>query len=175
MNKKYKYIEIGDIINLTLLLTAENENRYIIDTVDIERFLKTFKTNLTKQNITLCIEGERLGRNSYYSNTIQEISYDHNQNPQYSVNSPYYILLPYYDLNDLCKDFAAGLIHQFIRACYQDSLYQSLSPRSAEDLQNLNEIYINFLNQKEEENTQQYELYNQRRKQIIKQKQRIKS
>ena len=170
MNKKYKYISIDvrEIINLTLFLTAENENRYIIDNVDIERFLKTFKINLKKQNVTLFVDGERLSRNTYYSNTIQKISYDHTNydHEQYLENSPYFILKPWYNLNDLGKDFAGGIPYSFIKACYQDKLYQNLPPRSDKELKILNDIYINYLNEIENP----HNLYNHRNKQIVKQK-----
>lgn len=178
MNKKHKYIgvDVGEIINLTLFLTAENENRYIIDTRDIERFLETFETNLKNQNIIIRIDGERLDRNTYYSDKIQKISYayendDYNQYSKYFKNSPYFILKPWYDLNDLCKSFAGGMPYSFIRACYTDSLFQNLPPRSEEDLKTMNQIYQKYLEEKEEENKRQYEFYDKRIKTLIKRKQ----
>ena len=46
-------IEPDDIIALTLILTIEKENRYIIDDEDISRFWETFKTNLEQENISV--------------------------------------------------------------------------------------------------------------------------
>ena len=165
--EKYRYIDPGNIINLTLYLTIEKENRYIIDSDDIARFLETFKTNLEKQNISVVFTGERISRNRLYSNCIQKFC-DKN-------DSIYFMLLPWFDLKDFCHDIVGGITATVIKACYQDNLYQNLPPRSDEDLEKLNEIYLTFLNQIEEENTQQYEFYGNRIKKIIKQRQRINS
>lgn len=153
------WIEPNDIIALTLILTIEKENRYIIDNEDISRFWETFKTNLKQDNITV-IQFSRKHRDDHHD-TFQ--TYD----------DKYYILFPWADLKDICHEFVGGISTEFIKACYKNDSFQNLPPRSDEDLEKLNQIYQNFLNEMEAENTKQYEFYNHRKKQIIKQRQRI--
>ena len=162
MLKECRYLDSEKIINLTLFLTIENENRYIIDCYDIARFLKIITENLKKQNLDI-IEG----REPICQNDNFEIYNDEES------ESTYYLLYPWLDIKAFATSFAGTLSNEVIKACYQDNLYQNLPPRSDEDLEKLNQIYQKFIDKKEEENTQQSEIYNYRKKQIIKQRQRI--
>lgn len=153
------FIDPTTMVTLTLVLTIENENRYIVDYKDIDKVFNIIRTNLGKENISLIL----LSRNYM----------DYSQNCFQKYDDKYYILFPWIDLDELCKEFAGGISLQIINACYKDSLYQKLLPRNIEELQILNKVYNEFVDKMEDENTEKYEYYNHRRKQIIKQKQKI--
>ena len=152
MLKECRYLDSEKIINITLFLTIENENRYIIDCYDIARFLKIITENLKKQNLDI-IEG----REPICQNDNFEIYNDEES------ESTYYLLYPWLDIKAFATSFAGTLSNEVIKACYQDNLYQNLPPRSDEDLEKLNKIYQKFIDKKEEENTQQSEFYNYRK------------
>lgn len=153
------FIDPTTMVTLTLVLTIENENRYIVDYKDIDKVFNIIRTNLEKENISLIL----LSRNYM----------DYSQNCFQKYDDKYYILFPWIDLDKLCKEFAGGISLQIINACYKDSLYQKLPPRNIEELQTLNKVYNEFVDKMEDENTEKCEYYNHRRKQIIKQKQKI--
>lgn len=153
------FIDPTTMVTLTLVLTIENENRYIVDYKDIDKVFNIIRTNLEKENISLIL----LSRNYM----------DYSQNCFQKYDDKYYILFPWIDLDKLCKEFAGGISLQIINAYYKDSLYQKLPPRNIEELQTLNKVYNEFVDKMEDENTEKYEYYNHRRKQIIKQKQKI--
>lgn len=148
------FIDPTTMVTLTLVLTIENENRYIVDYKDIDKVFNIIRTNLGKENISLIL----LSRNYM----------DYSQNCFQKYDDKYYILFPWIDLDELCKEFAGGISLQIINACYKDSLYQKLLPRNIEELQILNKVYNEFVDKMEDENTEKYEYYNHRRKQIIK-------
>ena len=66
MLKECRYLDSEKIINLTLFLTIENENRYIIDCYDIARFLKIITENLKKQNLDIIEDREPICQNDNF-------------------------------------------------------------------------------------------------------------
>ena len=166
MEKKHFNIYANTLVHLTLSLIIENENRYIIDYIDINRFWKTLKENLAKQNIEVTKIWDRAHDYDNYGYPVEVYKED-------SLYEEYFILYPWSDLKEFVRSFAGGIPLDIINACYQDHLFQKLPPRNEDDLEKMNQIYQKYVEEKEEENKKQYDFYNHRRKQIIKQKKRI--
>ena len=166
MDKKHLNIYANTIVHLTLSLIIENENRYIIDYTDIDRFWQILEKNLEKQNIETTKIWDRNHDYDSYGYPVEVYTVD-------SLYEEYFILYPWTDLKEFVQSFVGSISLDIINACYQDSLFQSLPPRTDEDLEKMNQIYLKYLEEKEAENQKQYDFYNHRRKQIIKQKNRI--
>lgn len=49
------FIDPTTMVTLTLVLTIENENRYIVDYKDIDKVFNIIRTNLEKENISLIL------------------------------------------------------------------------------------------------------------------------
>ena len=64
------FIDPTTMVTLTLVLTIENENRYIVDYKDIDKVFNIIRTNLEKENISLIL----LSRNymDYSQNCFQK-------------------------------------------------------------------------------------------------------
>ena len=166
MEKEHFNIYANTLVHLTLSLIIENENRYIIDYTDINRFWKTLEKNLEKQNIEAIKIWDRVYDYDSSGYPVEVYKED-------STYDEYFILYPWTDLKEFVQSFVGSIPLDIINACYQDSLFQSLPSRTDEDLEKMNQIYQKYLEEKEAENQKQYDFYNHRRKQIIKQKNRI--
>ncbi len=161
MKTEFRYLNLETLINLTLFFTIDNEDRYIIDNYDINRFWQVLNENLTKQNIKGVICKDKI---------LSKDNFQVYKNEENGLE--YYILYPWIDFVEFTYNLTGSISSDILLACHQNNLYQNLSPRSKEELTTLNQIYQQNIIEIEKENTKKHDFYNRRIKQIIKQKKR---
>ena len=94
--EKHFNIYADTLVHLTLSLIIENENRYIIDYIDINRFWKTLKENLAKQNIEATKIWDRAHDYDNYGYPVEVYKED-------SLYEEYFILYPWSDLKEFVR------------------------------------------------------------------------